>query len=578
MNKETLRHLIDVASGRVPADLCIRGAKVVDVFQKNTFTADVYITRGLIAGFGGSGFPAAESEYDARGRYLVPGLIDSHVHIESSHVSPVAYARLVVPCGTTTVIADPHEICNVCGLDGWDYMADSSKDTDLQVFIQIPSCIPTTSFDIGNAVIDAKEIARRIDNERVLGLGEMMNYPGVIHAEDQILDKLLVARNAGKMIDGHSPHIKGAALDAYLASGISTEHEAVSTEELQDRIRRGCHVMLRAGSASHDLSKLLPGVTPENSHYCLMCSDDLQPSDIVLRGHIDHNIRQAVREGLDPISAICMATINAAECYKLRDRGAIAPGRRADFLLVDDIQHFRPSHVFIGGKLCAEYGQYLSEIPHVDSSAVIDRMNVKNFSRERLAMPLKNNKVRTIGILSHSLVTKEVHASVSLDREGNWVRDSQDIVKLAVVERHRGTGKIGLGLLSSYGLHGGAIAMSIAHDSHNIICAGDSDEDMAAAIQHLISIGGGIVVVKDARIMGSIRHEIAGLMTDQPGELVASQLKELGDMAFDTLHIHYGIDPFMTLCFMALPVIPKLKLTANGLYDVTHSCFVTTEL
>ena len=578
MDKETLRHLIDVAAGREPADLCIRNAMIVDVFQKNTFSGNVYVTDGLIAGFGDSSFPPAKEEFDAQGAYLVPGLIDSHVHIESSHVTIPNYARLTVPCGTTTVIADPHEICNVKGLEAFDYMVKSAELTDLQVFIQLPSCIPTTDFDQGNAVLDAKELSKRIGNAHVLGLGELMNYPGTIHADESILDKLILFRNAGKKIDGHSPGIIGHELDAYLASGVSTEHEATSPEELRERVRRGCYVMLREGSASHDLAKLLPGVTVENSQYCMMCSDDLQPSDIVLRGHIDHNIRLAVLNGIDPIIAICMATINAANCYHLDDRGAIAPGRRADFLLVRELHHFRPSHVFIGGKLCAKDGRYLHETKSADPSALIHTIHVKDFSESKLALPLHSSRVRTISVIPHCLVTEEKHAIINRDEQGRWIRGSQDIIKLAVVERHKETGKVSLGLLSDFGLCGGAIALSISHDSHNIICAGDNDEDMSLAIEFLIQMEGGIVLTSGRHVIGFLRHEIAGLMTDQPGELVAASLKELSELAYSALHVHPWVDPFMTLCFMALPVIPEIKLTANGLYDVKHRRFVPSEV
>lgn len=577
MDKKTLKHLIDVASGRESADLCIKNCRVIDVFNQKVFSSNVYIANGLIAGFGEESFPSAKEDFDAGGKYLAPGLIDSHVHIESSHLSPAEFSRLVVPHGTTTVVADPHEICNVCGVEGFDYMLKASENIALQVFLQFPSCVPCTPFENAGAILNAPEIHSRIDNERVLGLGELMNFVGVCNADDAILDKIMEAKNAGKIIDGHSPGISGAVLDAYSASGVCNDHECSSPAELEDRISRGIYVLLRQGTVCRDLLNLLYGVNEKNYRFCLFCTDDRQSVSLIEDGHIDNNMRLAISHGFDPLKAICMATINAAECFGLSDRGAVAPGRRADLILFKDLTDFNVDTVWIGGQKVAENGTYLKEDPHVEPRNVSGRMNVKDFSAERLKLFLKSDKVKTIRLIPHSVVTETGVASVSRDKNNCWKRDEQDIVKIAVVERHKGTGNVGLGLLEGFGLRGGAVATSVAHDSHNIIVAGDNDRDMELCVNRLIEMGGGMSIAKDGKILDSLEHEIAGLMTDRPGEFVAKRLKELETMARTELHISDTSDPFMTPCFMALPVIPDIKITDMGLFDVKKFKHVTVE-
>ena len=578
MDKQTLKQLIDVAAGRAPADLRIKNCQIIDVFNKSTFSGDVLVTRGLIAGYGGQGFPEAKETYDAKGAYVAPGFIDSHVHIESSHLSPAEFSRLIVPHGTTTVVADPHEICNVCGLEGFDYMLKASEHIALQVFLQVPSCVPCTPFENAGAILNAPEIAQRIGEERVLGLGELMNFVGTISADGEILDKLLEADRCHKLVDGHSPGLAGSALDAYAASGVRTDHECATPKELRDRTRRGIYVLLRQGTACHDVLNLLPGVDASNDRFCLFCTDDRQSASLIKEGHIDNNIRLAVKAGLNPITAICMATVNAAACYDLRDRGSVTPGRRADLVLFDDLKDLRVREVWVGGQHVAQAGKYLAQDLHVEPENVSGRMHVKNFSAQRLALPLKKSRVRTIRIIPGSVVTEQGTAEVNLDEKGCWVRSGRDIVKIAVVERHTGTGNIGIGLLDGYGLKNGAVATSVAHDSHNIIVAGDNDRDMAIAVERLIEMGGGMALVKDGKLLDSLEHEIAGLMTDKPGEYVAQRIAELDETAFRELGIHRDVDPFMTLCFMALPVIPRLKITDTGLFDVNAFHTVPPEL
>lgn len=578
MKKNELKKLIDTAAGRIPADLCIKNARIVNVFDRSIFDGDIYISGSYIAGFGGNDFSPAKEVFDARGSYIAPGLIDSHVHIESSHLCPAEFSRLVVPHGTTTVFADPHEICNVCGLDGLDYMLKASENIALKVFLHFPSCVPATPFENSGAVLGAEEIASRIDNPRIRLLGEFMNYVGVCNADDEVLDKIITAKKAGKVFEGHSPSLFGSGLDAYVAAGALSDHECTTKEEAVERLKRGMYVVLREGTACNNIKGLLPAVTENTFHLCLFCTDDRQPSSIVNEGHIDNNIRIAVKNGLNPLTAITMATLNAANCYGLRDRGAVAPGRFADLILFDDLNDFNVRKVWACGKLVADEGKYLAKDLLVKPEKVSGKMNVKNFSRERLALKLKSDRVRVIKIIPHEIVTEMAEAKVSRDKDGCWQRNSDDIIKIAVVERHKGTGNVGLGLIQGFGLKGGAIAMSIAHDSHNIIVIGDSDFDMEAAVNCLIEMGGGMVIAKDGKIISSFQHEIAGIMCSKSAFEVAEKIREMKEIARNQLSVSNDIAVFMTLCFMALPVIPSLKITDKGLFDVTKFKHVSVEV
>ena len=573
MGKDGKKRLIDVAAGRITADLVITGARVVDVCNGRIIEGDVAIVDGLIAGIG----PYRGKEtVDAKGKYLLPGFIDGHVHIESSLVDPASFSNLVVPHGTTTVVADPHEICNVGGLDALDYMLESSEGLPLSVFFMIPSCVPATSFEHSGAILDADELAKRIGHPRVLGLGEMMDVMGTVSAEDSILDKLLVAEDAEKLVDGHAPDLHGLQLNAYAAARIHTDHECATAEELQERIGRGMYVLLREGSACHDLRNLLAGVTEHNSRMCLFCTDDRQPRSILAEGHIDNHLRIAIQEGLDPLTAIRMATLNAAECYRLHDRGAIVPGRRADLVLVDDLSDFNIAQVWCMGK---PFVEHISSIVDTIAPAVAGRMDIGDFAPEKLALHLRSPQVRVIRMFAESVVTEAGTATVTLDPAGTYVNDpTQDIVKLAVIERHKGTGNVGLALLGGYGLHDGAIATTIAHDSHNVIVAGDNDSDMVKAIEVLVELGGGIVMVRRGEVLDVLPLPIAGLMTNLGGMHVDGKFERMHNVAWQELGIHAGLDPFMSLSFMALPVIPHLKVTDMGLFDVDTFSFVPLEI
>ena len=578
MDRSKAYSLIEAAMGRSDADLVIRNAEVIDVYSRSSFRSDVYIKDGMIAGFGGA--RKAKAEYDAAGRYLLPGLIDAHCHIESSHLSPSEFSDAVVPCGTTTVIADPHEICNVCGLDGMDYMLKASEDIPLSVFLMFPSCVPATPFEHSGAILGAEDIARYIDNPRVLGLGEMMNYPGVAAADNDVLAKLEEAYRRGKNIDGHAPSITGEGLDGYIAAGISTDHECETPEELREKVRKGMYVMLRQGTACRNVLQFLPGVDEGNWRRILFCTDDRQPQTIKEEGALNYGVSLAIRNGLDPITAIAMATLNAAECYHLTDRGAVSPGKRADLILTSSIADgIVPKAVFISGSLVAEDGKILGKARHTEPENVRGRMDVREFSKEKLSYRPGSDHVRVIDIIPGGVVTGAGDAMIRRDGNGEWIHDdADDVLKLAVIERHHGTGNVAVALIRGYGMRHGAVATSIAHDSHNIIAIGDNDDDMAAAVEHLISIGGGITMFKDGRELGTHVLEIAGLMTDDGVDEVVRCLEEMHETADKELGVNKDIDPFMTLCFMALPVIPAYKLTDCGLFDVRSFQFVESAL
>lgn len=575
MNRETLKKLIDVSAGRVPADLVIKNCKVVDVYTGEIQAGDIAVCDGIIAGVGDY---KGREIVDAGGKYAAPGFIDSHIHIESAFITPEEISRLLVPHGAATIIADPHEIVNVCGIPGMNYMLDAAEDAVLDIKFMLPSCVPSTPFEHAGAVIDAEAMKGSIGDERILGLGEFMNFPGVISADEDVLDKLLLAYEKRKLIDGHSPGISGKDLNAYAAVKIHTDHECSTLEEMKDRLSRGMYVLLRQGSACHNLRDLLPGVTPMNSRRCLLCSDDRQPKTIFEEGHIDAHLRICVEEGLNSVTAIQMASLNAAECFGLDDRGAIAPGLRADIVLLDDLENFNVEKVWIAGKLSADAGKYQFSVKRRDITPVMGSFHVKDFSEEKLKLKLKSGHVHVIDILPGGVVTGKGTADVELDENGDFCYDSSaDIVKTAVVERHKDTGNVAVGLLRGYGIKAGAVAISIAHDSHNIITAGVSDSEIAFAVEQLIAQNGGVVLVKDGAVVESMPLPVGGIMSDQTGEWVDEKLTRIHKAAYEQLGISNDVEPVMTLCFMSLPVIPEVKLTDMGLFDVTQFKFIPVE-
>lgn len=569
--KAEIRKRIDVASGRCKADLVLKNARIVSVFTEEILEGDVAIVDGSIAGIGSY---EGEEEIDLAGRFVAPGLIDGHVHIESSMVTTAQFAKTILPRGTTTIIADPHELANVCGLDGIRYVLEDSESLPLDVFVMLPSCVPSTSFENAGAKLLAEDLETLMHHPRVLGLGEMMDYPAVESADSQVVDKIALASAYGKLIDGHGPVITDKALNAYVAAGIHTEHECTTLEEMRQRLRLGMYIQIREGSAARNLEALVAGVNPDNVRRIFFCTDDRHPGDILVEGHIDNNVRLAISRGIAPITAIKMASLNAAEAYRLYDRGAVAPGYLADLIVVDDLKAFNVEMVFKKGKLVAESGKASFEVVTQSSDGVTDTVNFKPVSVEDLKIEMTSDFARVIRLLPHSLVTESAVRKV-VTENGYFKHDDRlDILKLLVIERHHATGNIGKGLVEGFGLKDGAIATTIAHDSHNLIVIGDTNDNLLTAIEEIQRIGGGIAMVRSGKVVASMPLPIAGLMSDEPIEIVDSKLKALLEVGY-SLGVKRVFDPVMTLAFLALPVIPEIKLTDVGLFDVTKFEFVS---
>jgi adenine deaminase len=552
----------------------IRNGRIADVYTGHIVEGDLAVQDGLIAGIGN--YQGRET-IDAGRLYLLPGFIDSHIHIESSFLCPSELGRILLPRGTAAIIADPHEIVNVTGLAGLSYMLEDAAGSPLDIKFMVPSCVPAAPYEHAGAVLGARDIEEPLGRDRVLGLGEMMDYPGLVAGNDAVLDKLYLAVRAGKLIDGHSPGLRGADLNAYSAF-IRTDHECVTPAEMEDRISRGMYVMLRQGSACRNLRSLLKGLTRQNSRRCILCSDDCQPKTIFDEGHLDNDLRICVREGVDPLIAIRMATLNAAECFRLYDRGGLAPGLKADITMVDNLRDFGVRRVLIGGQTVAEDGRCLAGTPRAADAAVRNTVHLGDFSAKKLALRLSRDTVRVIDIKPGGVVTGSGTAKVRLDGEGVFVPDPESgIAKIAVIERHKATGNVGVGLVRGYGIRRGAAAISVAHDSHNIIVAGVNDADMAAAVERIAAMKGGAVLVNEGRILEEMPLPLGGIMSDQNGEWVDGKLKALHSRAVDDLGVNRRIEPLMTLCFMSLTVIPELKITDQGLFDAGAGTFVPVE-
>jgi adenine deaminase len=570
-DKDILKRKIEVAAGKKRCDMVFRNAKIVDVLSHEIIEGSLGVDNGMVVGIGPYD---GEVEIDVKGKYLMPGLIDSHVHIESSLAPPVAFARAVIPHGTTTVIADPHEIANVKGSEGIKFMMHSAEKVPMNIYFMIPSCVPATSFEHSGAVLGAADIDALMDHENILGLGELMDYPSVISANTDIMDKILTASSRNKLIDGHGPMIEGKALNAYASAGVRTDHESSTVDEMRERLRAGMYILMREGSAAHDLKALLGGVTKGNSRRCMFCTDDRQPEDILNSGHIDNHLRISVEMGIDPITAVQMGTINAAQCYRLNKIGAVATGYEANFVIVDNLKDFTVLDVYYKGLLVARDGEAVFETEDEDIKSVSGELNVKPFGMEKFKLKLRGDIARVMRLKAHSLLTEKVQRKIFLDKDGNFDQHSElDILKLAVIERHNATGNIGLGLVENFKLQKGAIATTIAHDSHNIIVIGDNDSDMYSCVNELIKIGGGITMCSGGKILGTLPLPIAGLMSDKPLPEINRKLKKMNAIAYEVLKVNRNLDPFMTLAFLALPVIPELKLTDVGLFDVTEFKF-----
>lgn len=565
--RQQLNDLIDMAAGRKEADLLITNCKVIDVYNQRIVDGPLAIGHGKIVGYGAD--YQAKKTLDAKGGYVMPGLIDGHVHIESSSLTPPQFARCILPFGTTTIIADPHEIGNVCGLDGIRYMLEASRKTPLNVQIMLPSCVPATPFEQAGCTLEAEDLVKLINEPGVKGLGEVMNYPSVIHHDEKMMNKLWMAKDHDRVIDGHSPGLTGKDLTAYVMGGIMTDHECSTEQEMLDRIRLGQYVLLREGSTCKDLLNLIPAITPANARRCVLCTDDREPSDILATGHINKSLRLAVEHGLDPLIAISLATLNVAECFRLKDKGAIAPNYDADLLIVDDLQHFNAKHVFVAGNEIARDGKLLVEWPDYVSDSVLNTVRLPQLSEQSFALPLSSEKVNAIGVKPGSVLTAHLQINVKKDAQGHFdAKHNPGLNKLAVIERHHATGNIGLGILANYGIKNGAIAVTVAHDSHNLVVVGDNDADMLAAVKDVETMGGGFSLCQNCKVLAHLALPIAGLMSDRSAQEVADAMHAMIKVAKESFGINAKAHPLMTLVFMTLPVIPELKLTSTGLFDV----------
>lgn len=570
-----IKELIDVSVKNKHADLVFKNANIVNVFTHEIIVADVAIHKGVIVGIGQYD---GNKNIDLSGKYMAPGLIDSHIHIESSMLSPEEFSKVIVPRGTTTIIVDPHEIANVCGLDGIEYILDSTEDLPLNTYIMLPSCVPATNFENAGAILKAKDLEKYINHPRVLGLGEMMNYPGIINKDKNVMDKLELFYKNKKSIDGHAPHVGGENLNAYILSGINTDHECSVEEEMIEKLRLGMYIMIREGSATKDLKNLIEGVNQYNYQRILFCTDDKHPEDLLKEGHINYNIKLSIENGIDTITAIQMATINPANCYNLKNVGAIAPGYKADLIIFDNLENFNIEEVYKDGKLVGKNKKPLFTTQKRDFSKVLKTVHLSEINKEDIQIYFEKEQgeeeVNVISLQPYSIITKKMKRKVQILDNKFQFDKQKDILKLAVIERHKNTGNIGLGLVENFKLKNGAIATTISHDSHNLIVVGDNDEDMINAVNKIISMDGGIAISSSNKILGSLSLNIGGLMSDKDIEYVNSKFSKLVDLAYNTLKVNEDIDPFLTLAFLALPVIPEIKLTDKGLFDVEKFKFI----
>lgn len=542
--------LINTVCDREKADFVIKNGRVADVFTGRIILADVLVKDGYIAGVGDYD---CENVIDAFGKYVLPGFIDSHVHIESSMVTPPQYARAVVPRGITTVIADPHEITNVCGRSGLEFMREAAKDIPLDIKFMLPSCVPAAPFEHSGAVLtaaDTQELAKDF-----YGIGEMMNYPGVLAADDEVLGKLV-----GDHIDGHAPGLRGAKLDAYVCAGIKTDHECGNLPEMLEKIGKGMYIAIREGTLSKDLARLIYGVNSYTFNRCMFCTDDRFVGEIISDGTIDYMIKKSIELSIPPLIAISVGTLSAAICYGLNDRGAIAPGYKADIAIVDSLENFNVETVFKDGVKVAENGKALFDVPVCDCSKVTDTVHLDKVTPEFFAHEMKD-EFDAIKLTPHAIITEKVTA-----------HKGDKLSKVCVIERHHNTGNKGIAYVTNYGIENGAVAASIGHDSHNIIVIGDNDKDMALAVNTL-GKSGGIAITSKGEVKGYLELEIAGLMTNKD----AAEVTEIHDKLIEEarkLNVTEEVDPLLSLAFLPLPVIPEIRITDSGLFDVNKFEFI----
>ena len=558
-------HVIDVAAGRVPADLVLKNATYVNVFSNELSQCDIAVAEGLIVGMGEY---HGKVEMDVSGKIVLPGFLDAHIHLESSLVSPTEFAKAVLPHGTTTVITDPHEIANVMGTDGIEYMLQATEDLPVDVRFMLPSCVPATPLDESGAILDYRAIDSFYDHPRVQGLAEMMNFVGTVNGDPQVVEKIVASQAHHKKIDGHAPGLSGNDLNAYIAAGVYSDHECSDIDDALAKLKRGQFIMIREGTAARNLEALVPLLCDKYVDRCMFCTDDKHPSDLLEKGHIDYICREAINKyGVDPIIAVKAACHHASRYFLLNNRGAIAPGYLADFAIIDNFQNFNVEMVFKKGVLYYDHGQ-LKDFPKPQIEEYLDQRAHDTFH----VTPLTEEDFRdvrpraVIGMVPGEIVTTDNGYADKVDTE-------KDVLKIAVVERHKNTHHIGLGYIQGYGLKSGAVATSISHDSHNIIVVGTNSKDMAFAVNRIVENHGGIVVTENEQVKSELVLELAGIMSDSPLVEVNEKLEAAKDAAH-ALGVGHGIDPFMTLSFMALPVIPTLRITTRGIIDVVTQQYI----
>ena len=570
-SNDQIKEMILAARGDLAPDLVLKNARIVNVFTKEIESGDVAIKDGYIVGIGEFD---GEDEIDIGGRIICPGLIDGHIHIESSMISPSEFAGAVAPHGTTAVIADPHEIANVAGEEGIRYMLEASAGLPVDIFFMLPSCVPATPLDESGAELSADELEPFYKEERVAGLAELMNSFGTVRADEEIIRKIQGANSYGKRIDGHAPFLTGKDLNAYITAGVRSDHECSSAEEAVEKLKLGQYIMIREGTAARNLEALLPLFDDKYCDRCMLVTDDKHGSDLIDNGHIDYIIRKAIRAGKDPLNAIKMATLNAAMYFGLKDRGAIAPGYIADIIVLSDLEEFTVEKVFKNGRLTVDGGKNVRAIksPSIDKEKyprVFNSFNLREIKPSDLEIRDEGTKKRVIKVIPGQILTEEL----IVESSSKQAEPDKDIIKLAVIERHKGTGHTGVGFVSGYGLKKGAIASSVAHDSHNLIVAGCTDDDMALAANTVRENGGGLAVVCDGKVLSSLPLPIGGLMCEMNVYEVEDILRVMKEQARQ-LGVNEGIDPFMTLAFTALPVSPKLRLLTQGVVDVDSQSYV----
>ena len=561
---EKLKKRIRAARNQVPADLVLKKGRVVNVFTGAISEKDVAIYDGVIVGIG-SGYHGKE-EKEIEGKWVIPGLIDGHIHIESSMLVPSCLAAALLVHGTTAIVADPHEIANVMGLDGIRFMLRDSQEIPLDIFFMAPSCVPATHLETAGASLGPSDLLKLNDEPRILGLAEMMNFPGVLSGDQEVLEKIDLFRN--KVLDGHCPSLSGNDLQAYVTAGIRSDHETTVLSEGLEKVEAGMMLMIREGTSAKNLEELVPLVNKGNARRFCFVSDDLHPEDIQQRGHVNYMVKKAIKLGLDPVTAIQLATLNPAEYFGLKDRGAVAPGLRADLAVLNDLEGFEVNSVYKDGRMVVDKGS-LVNLPNGQDKATLvkpEPLNISPLSPESFRIPYSEDKAKVIEVVPGQLITHMRFEKIGSDNGYVKTDTESDVLKLCVVERHRATGHIGLGLVTGFGLKRGAMATSVAHDSHNVIAVGVTDEEIYRAVESVRIMGGGLSVVKDNEILAKVPLEIAGLMSGEPLEILVQKLREIKKAAA-------GLgcaleEPFMALSFLALPVIPELKLTDMGLVDV----------